>query len=88
MVGPFPKIYDLGHRYVQNIFNEDVEITEKIDGSQFAFGKIDNDLIFRSRRAEIYDTSFGEDYKYPNIKNLFLKGIDYISTSKNVLHHF
>lgn len=45
----FPKIYALGTRYVQTIFDGPVEITEKIDGSQFTFGKIDGELQCRSK---------------------------------------
>lgn len=34
----FPKIWALGNRAILDIFNYDVEITEKVDGSQFVFG--------------------------------------------------
>lgn len=50
----FPKIHALGTKYVESIFNEPVEITEKIDGSQFVFGRIDGELLFRSKGAEIF----------------------------------
>lgn len=38
MLKSFPKIWALGHINVADIFSHYVEITEKIDGSQFAFG--------------------------------------------------
>jgi hypothetical protein len=34
----YSKIYQLGHRAVQNIFCEPILIEEKVDGSQFSFG--------------------------------------------------
>lgn len=50
----FPKIYALGTRYVDTIFDGPVEVTEKVDGSQFVFGKIDGEVLFRSKGAEIF----------------------------------
>lgn len=52
----FPKIFHIGERYVERLFDNDVEITEKIDGSQFSFG-IDEDglLIMRSKGSVIND---------------------------------
>ena len=47
---PFPKIFALGTRYVADIFNDGwVEVTEKVDGSQFAFGNLDGELVCRSK---------------------------------------
>lgn len=34
----YPSIYNLGHRAVQALFSVEVDIEEKIDGSQFSFG--------------------------------------------------
>lgn len=39
MIKSFPKIWALGNRNIADIFDYDVEMTEKIDGSQFCFGK-------------------------------------------------
>ena len=54
MIKAFPKIFAIGTDYIKDIFKNDVEITEKIDGSQFAFGKIDNELFMRSKGAQIF----------------------------------
>ena len=54
MIPPFPKIFTIGTRYVQNIFDDEVEITEKIDGSQFCFGKINSTVYVRSKGATLY----------------------------------
>lgn len=48
----FPKIWALGSPQAARIFNGRVEITEKIDGSQFNFGKSqEGELILRSKGA-------------------------------------
>jgi len=46
---PFAKIFHLGHRNIKDIWNSTVEITEKVDGSQFGFGKINGEVVCRSR---------------------------------------
>ena len=37
----YPQIYNLGHKAIAGIFDDDVLIEEKIDGSQFSFGRGD-----------------------------------------------
>lgn len=48
----FPKILHIGHKQISDIFDGDVEITEKIDGSQLGFGKINGELFVRSKGKE------------------------------------
>lgn len=67
----FPKIFSLGTDYIRDLFNEEVEITEKVDGSQFAFGKVDGKLHTRSKGAVIYPESLG-----PN--DMFRKVVDFV----------
>jgi len=43
-MGSFPKIFHLGNKNVLGIFEDEVEITEKVDGSQFGFGLRDGEL--------------------------------------------
>lgn len=51
----FPKIYQLGKREIENIFKSEVEITEKVDGSQFCFGvDLEGKLRFRSKGKELF----------------------------------
>ena len=50
----FPKIFQVGTRNVKNIFESEVEITEKIDGSQIGFGNINDELYIRSKRKEVF----------------------------------
>lgn len=54
MLKAFPKIHALGTRHAQTIFDGPVEVTEKIDGSQFVFGKVDGEILFRSKGAQIF----------------------------------
>lgn len=67
----FPKIFALGTKYILDIFNENVEVTEKIDGSQFAFGKLNGELVIRSKGAILYTE---------NPEKMFQEGIEYVSS--------
>lgn len=49
----FPKVFAIGTRHTYRIFDNPVEITEKIDGSQFSFGVIDGVLHMRSKGATV-----------------------------------
>ena len=49
----YPSVYALGHRVLQNLFSDEVLIEEKIDGSQFSFGRFDGVLKARSKGKEI-----------------------------------
>ena len=70
----FPKIFALGTKYVKEIFDEEVEITEKIDGSQFVFGKIEGELKMRSKSAKLFlekhDKMFSEAVEYVSTLDL------------------
>lgn len=59
----FPKIHALGTRYVESIFDRPVEITEKVDGSQFVFGKFQGEIKFRSKGRSIYQDSVDNMFK-------------------------
>jgi hypothetical protein len=53
----YPKVYALGHAAVadlmSDIFEDGVIVEEKVDGSQFSFGKFAGELRCRSRGKEI-----------------------------------
>lgn len=53
----FPKIWQLGSTEGVNVFRGPVEVTEKMDGSQFAFGKVNGELVMRSKGTRIYPGS-------------------------------
>ena len=49
----YPKLYNMGHAALANLFNGDVTIEEKIDGSQFSFGIFDGEIKVRSKGQEL-----------------------------------
>lgn len=55
MFSAFPKIFHLGTVYVDRLFEGAVEVTEKIDGSQFSAGKVGGELLMRSKGVPIFD---------------------------------
>jgi hypothetical protein len=73
----FPKIFHIGDGMIQNLFKGKVEITEKIDGSQFAFG-IDsgNEVVFRSK---------GQDITYADAPKMFKKAVEQVERIKPIL---
>lgn len=48
----FPKILHIGDKQILDLFEGEVEITEKLDGSQFSFGRVDGEIITRSKGRE------------------------------------
>lgn len=53
MLKKYPKVQQLGLRYTTNIYKEATEITEKLDGSQFRFGLVNDNLMCCSKGAII-----------------------------------
>jgi hypothetical protein len=49
----YPSIYALGHKAIKELFLDDVLVEEKIDGSQFSFGRFEVELKCRSKGAMI-----------------------------------
>lgn len=47
----YPKLYALGQRIIADIFQDEVIVEEKIDGSQFSFGIFDGEVRCRSKGA-------------------------------------
>ncbi len=52
-INSYPSIYAIGHKAIADIFSSPVLIEEKIDGSQFSFGRIDGELVCRSKGKDI-----------------------------------
>ena len=50
----FPKGWALGHSALKELFWDEVHIEEKVDGSQFSFGRFGDELKCRSKGQEIY----------------------------------
>ena len=65
----FPKILHIGDKQISSLFDGEVEITEKVDGSQIGFGKVDGELFVRSKGKE-------QDLDNPDM--MFELGVEYI----------
>lgn len=76
MIPAFTKIFALGTSYIEDIFDGDVEITEKIDGSQFGFGKINGEIITRSKGRQIFRES---------VDKMFKKAVEYVYSIEDKL---
>lgn len=70
----FPKILHIGDNQILDLFEGEVEITEKIDGSQFSFGKIDGEVITRSK---------GREFTEPD--KLFIPATEYVHSISDIL---
>jgi hypothetical protein len=55
----YPKIYTLGHAQLKHLFDGPVTIQEKVDGSQFSFGRFGDELRFRSKGATVHPDNAG-----------------------------
>lgn len=52
-ISSYPKVYNLGHAAIKELFFDPISVEEKIDGSQFSFGVFDGELSFRSHNQQI-----------------------------------
>lgn len=68
-INKFPKILALGDKAIQSIFDGEVEITEKIDGSMIGFGRINGELCIRSK---------GRHLDIDNPDSMFKAGVEYL----------
>lgn len=72
----YTKLFAVGTRNVKSIFDEEVEITEKIDGSMFRFGKINGELLIGSKSCLL-------DQEKP--ENLFTEAVAYVKSIQDEL---
>jgi len=77
MIQSFPKIFAVGTDFVSRLFLDEVEVTEKIDGSQFSFGKVNGEFFMRSKGAQLFEG---------NPQKMFRKGMDYVLSIESTLH--
>lgn len=55
MINSYGSIFALGHRAVKDILlGDNVEVSEKVDGSQLSFGVIDGELSIRSKGQQLH----------------------------------
>lgn len=77
MIRAFPKIFALGTTYISKILHDEVEVTEKIDGSQFVFGKDkDGELWMRSKGKVMYRDAYDK---------MFDKAVEYVTSIEHLL---
>lgn len=72
----YPKIYNLGHRALESLFNGEVVIEEKLDGSQFSFGVFDGVLRVRSSGREFHPDA---------ADNMFKRAVDSVIERQHLL---
>lgn len=53
LINSYPSVYQVGHKAIAGLFNDDVVVQEKIDGSQFSFSVIDGELQARSKGKQL-----------------------------------
>ncbi len=74
-IPPFPKIFEVGHHAISNLFDGEVEVTEKIDGSQFSFGVTsEGQLVMRSKGKELF---------FEDPEKLFQEAIDWVAQNRD-----
>lgn len=72
----YPKILHVGDKAIADLFDGQVEITEKLDGSQFGFGNWGGSLVVRSKGKEL-------DLDDPD--KMFIDGVEYIKSIQDKL---
>ena len=77
MIHSYSKVYQIGHKVIRDIFNDDVLIEEKIDGSQFSFGVIEGELRARSNNKQLI-------LEAPD--NMFKKAVEVVRELAPALH--
>lgn len=70
MIHGYPSVYQIGHKAILDIFKSPVLIEEKVDGSQFSFG--------RSEDGEIFCRSKGKQLIIESPEKMFNKAVDVV----------
>lgn len=78
----YPSIYALGHKNIREIFENDVLIEEKVDGSQFSFGR----FPWSENAGNIKCKSKGCDINPAFPEKMFALGVDYVRQIGESLH--
>jgi hypothetical protein len=65
----YPKVWALGHAGIKELLFDEVIVEEKIDGSQFSFGRFNGELRCKSKGAEI-------NIEYP--EKMFSNAVDVV----------
>lgn len=71
----YPKIYNVGHKYISDLLIGHVIVEEKVDGSQFSFGIFNGELKCRSKGVEL---NIEDPEKMFSKAVTFVKSIQYL----------
>ena len=83
----YPKIFPVGSDFIPDLFKGKVEITEKIDGSQFNFGVTkDGELVMRSKGNEVFQESY--EKMFGIAVNWVLENEDKIKSLGNDIYYY
>jgi len=70
MIPSFPKVFHIGESYISNLFDGTIEVTEKVDGSMFCFGKDqEGHIVMRSKGKELF---------FEGCEKMFKKAVDFV----------
>jgi hypothetical protein len=75
-VRSYTSSFNLGHHQLEHLFEDDVLVQEKIDGSQFSFGKLGGQLFCRSKKVNL-------DLDAP--EGMFKEGVEYVKSIEHIL---
>lgn len=73
----YPSIYALGHKALSALLTGPVVVEEKVDGSQFSFGRFGGELKCRSKNCNIYLDA---------PEKMFKKAVEYVVSIQDQLH--
>lgn len=77
MIRSYNKLYHLGNKAIDRIFETPVLVQEKVDGSQFSFMKVNNEIHCRSKGAVI-------NVHAP--EKMFTKAVEVVNEIKDLLN--
>ena len=53
-ISSYPTVYQVGHKAIVGLFDDNVIVEEKVDGSQFSFGMLNGELCCRSHKKDMF----------------------------------
>jgi len=71
----YPKIWNLGSPEITDLFNSQVEVTEKLDGSMIRFGLVDGEVVVGSK-------NINNILQSPSQDGMFKVAVDYLMKQK------
>jgi len=82
MLHSYPSIFAIGHKAIRDIFEEEVQIEEKVDGSQFSFGRLKDE----TGHYDLLCKSKGKMQNVHGPDSLFDKAIETVKSLESALH--